>query len=233
MMRRENKKEGPQLMRVTTQPDLEKYLLIIGCGGHSKSVTDVAESQGYININYLNEFGEDDRFLGRKVIHDAPSKYEGEFFVAIGDNNTRERVTAEFLKKNPKAKLVSLIHPSSTVSKSTHVGRGVVVMPLCAINHSTEIGEGVIINTKSSIDHDCILGDYSSIAPGVCMGGNITVGQRSAVSIGATVKHGIKIGKDVVIGANSLVLSNIKDFCVAYGLPAKRIRARRQGDKYL
>ena len=209
------------------------YLLIVGCGGHSKVVTDTAESQGYSNINYLNIFGEDDRFLGRRVIHNYPSGYEGVFFVAIGDNCVRQRVKEEFLTRNPSAKLVSLIHPTSVISKSSYIGKGVAIMPLCVINHSTEIGDGVIINTRSSVDHDSTLQDFSSVAPGVTMGGNVKVGERSVVSIGATIKHGVTIGKDVVIGANSLVLSDIEDSCVAYGTPAKKIRDRAQGNKYL
>lgn len=211
----------------------QKNLLIVGCGGHSKVVTDIAESQGYSDIIYLNTFGGDDRFLGRIVIHDEPSGYEGSFFIAIGDNNVRQRVTAEFLKRNPRSKLSSLIHPTSVVSKDSSVGKGVVIMPLCVINHSTEIGDGVIINTRSSVDHDSNLQDFSSVAPGVSMGGNVRVGERSAVSIGATIKHGVTIGKDVIVGAHSLVLSDIKDSCVAYGIPAKKIRERSQGDKYL
>ena len=208
-------------------------LLIIGCGGHSKVVTDVAESQGYSNISYLNIFGCKDSFLGRKVVNHNPSGYEDAFFVAIGDNSVRQRVTSEFLEKNPRAKQSSLIHPTSVVSKDSFIGKGVVVMPLCAINHSTRIGDGVIINTRSSVDHDSNLKDFSSIAPGVSMGGNVWIGERSAVSIGATIKHGVRIGRDVVIGANSLVLSDVEDSCVAYGLPAKKIRERSRGDKYL
>ena len=208
-------------------------LLIVGCGGHSKVVTDIAESLGHLNISYLNTLGGDERFLDKKVIHYDLSGYEDGFFVAIGDNSVRQRVTAEFLAKNPRAKLLSLIHPTSVVSKDTSIGKGVVVMPLCVINHSTVVGDGVIINTRSSVDHDSNLQDFSSVAPGVSMGGNVSIGERSAVSIGATIKHGVRIGRDVVIGANSLVLSDIEDSCVAYGLPATKIRDRVQGEKYL
>ena len=221
-------------MNAQTQAQSNReHLLIIGCGGHSKVVTDIAECQGYSNISYLNTFGGGDRFLGRKVIHHSLSGYEGAFFVAIGDNSMRQRVTVEFLEKNPRAKQSSLIHPTAVVSKDSSIGKGVVVMPLCAINHSTKIGNGVIINTRSSVDHDSNLQDFSSIAPGVSMGGNVYVGERSAVSIGATIKHGVRIGKDVVIGANSLVLSDVEDSCVAYGMPAKKIRERGRSDKYL
>ena len=96
-----------------------------------------------------------------------------------------------------------------------------------------DIADGVIINTKASVDHDNYLMRFSSLAPGVCTGGNVSIGQRSAISIGATIKHGIKIGHDVVVGANSLVINDIISNQVAYGTPAKLIRQRSRGDKYL
>jgi len=221
-------------MLTPKNPELDhEELLLIGCGGHSKVVTDIAESQGYSNITYLNTFGHSDRFLGRRAVRKEPSGYNGSFFVAIGDNNTRQSITEDFLMKNPNAKLISLIHPSSVVSKNSLIGHGVAIMPLCVINHSTRIGDGVIVNTRSSIDHDSNLDDFSSVGPGVSMGGNVNIGKRSAISIGATVKHGVRIGKDVIVGASSLVLSDIEESCIAYGLPAKKIQPRKRGDKYL
>jgi acetyltransferase-like isoleucine patch superfamily enzyme len=77
------------------------------------------------------------------------------------------------------------------------------------------------------------MSDFSSIAPGVTTGGNISIGKFSAVSLGANVIHGIKIGKHSVIGSGSTVLTNIDDYVVAYGTPAKIIRERKDGDKYL
>jgi serine acetyltransferase len=65
------------------------------------------------------------------------------------------------------------------------------------------------------------------------MGGGVQIGNFSTISIGATVKHLIKIGDDVVVGANSLVLENLPNNIVAYGLPAKKIRERKREDKYL
>ena len=74
---------------------------------------------------------------------------------------------------------------------------------------------------------------FSSLAPGVCTSGNVSIGQRSAISIGTIIKHDIKIGHDVVVGANSLVMNDIESNQVAYGTPAKLIRQRLKGDKYL
>ena len=44
---------------------------------------------------------------------------------------------------------------------------------------------------------------------------------------------GIEIGEHSVIGAGSTVLNNISNNVVAFGTPAKKIRERNRGEKYL
>ena len=43
----------------------------------------------------------------------------------------------------------------------------------------------------------------------------------------------VKIGKHCVVGASSLVLKDIEDHSLCYGVPAKTIRKRESGEKYL
>jgi sugar O-acyltransferase (sialic acid O-acetyltransferase NeuD family) len=210
-----------------------KRLLIIGCGGHSKVVSEIAEEVGFKEISYLITEGNIDTFLGRMVTTLFPVNYNEYFFVAIGDNSKREALFRDFLKRNPKAIGVSLIHPSSIIASNCTIGPGSVIMPLSIINTSSTLGTGVIINTKSSVDHDSNLKDFSSLAPGVTMGGGVNIGKRSAICIGATVKNGIQIGKDAIVGASSLVLNDIDDNWVVYGVPAKPIRKRYRGESYL
>jgi len=119
------------------------------------------------------------------------------------------------------------------IGKNVEIGDGTVVMAGAVINPSSKIGEQSIINTSSVIEHDSQIGNFSTIAPKVAMGGGVQIGNFSTISIGATVKHLIKIGDDVVVGANSLVLKNLPNNIVAYGLPAKKIRERKREDKYL
>jgi len=213
--------------------DTNKRLLILGCEGHSKVVTDIAHSVGFNDIIYEDPNSISNFFLGGKVFKSINEKFTGYFFVAIGDNFKREKVTEAFSNSNHKSRNISLIHPSSIISPRSLIGEGTVIMPLCVVNSCTEIGTGVIINTRSSIDHDNCLKNYSSIAPGVTTSGNVTVGERTFISIGTSVKHNINIGNDVVVGASSLVLKNISNNEVFYGSPAKFIRKRNKGEKYL
>ena len=95
------------------------------------------------------------------------------------------------------------------------------------------MGDFTIINTKAAIDHDGTMMRFSSLAPGVTAGGNVTIGEFSAISIGASIKHNISIGNHAVIGAGSVVLNNCNNNVIMYGVPAKEIRNREVGERYL
>jgi sugar O-acyltransferase (sialic acid O-acetyltransferase NeuD family) len=213
--------------------ELMRPLLVIGCGGHSKVVTEIAESTGFSNISYLGSNQDPKQFLGRRVQRDWLEDYRGYFFVAIGDNALRQQLFSEFMNRNPVAIPVTLIHPSSIISSSCSIGSGTVIMPLCVVNGPSSIGDGVILNTRSSVDHDSGVMSFCSLAPGVTLGGGVTIGERSAIGIGATVKHGVCIGNDSIVGAGSLVLNDIGSLVVAYGSPAIFVKSRVAGERYL
>ena len=209
-------------------------LLIIGCGGHSKVVTDIAKSVGFEDILYLDNQLKSHKFRGYDVLKDINEDYDGYFFVAVGDNFARKEIYCSFLVNFKDAKeCPPLIHPTSYLSNSARLSKGSVVMPNTSINSDVKIGKGVIINTSSVIEHDCTIEDFSSVAPGVTVGGDTHIGFGSAISIGSTIKHGIKIGSNSIVGASSLVLDNIPDDSVSYGIPARFIRKRSKDSKYL
>jgi acetyltransferase-like isoleucine patch superfamily enzyme len=90
-----------------------------------------------------------------------------------------------------------------------------------------------VLNTKCSVDHDCFIDDYASISPGATIGGNVSIGSYSVIALGANVIHAKKIGQHSIIGAGSTVINDIGSHVIAYGTPAKVVRNRIQGEKYL
>lgn len=52
----------------------------------------------------------------------------------------------------------------------------------------------------------------------------VLIGEGAFLGIGVKIIHGAKIGKHAVIGAHSLVLHDIPDYCMAAGVPAKIIK---------
>ncbi len=204
-----------------------KKLLIIGCGGHSKVATDIAELSGYDNIQFLetNESTKDS-FMGRKV-NKYVENWKDNFFVAIGDNSLRQDIFRSFANDNKFATAVSLFHPTSCISKYAEIMPGSLFLPFTVVNAFVKIGYGVIVNTSSVVEHDNILNEFCSLAPGVKTGGNVEVGCRAAISLGCSIAPGIKIGEDNIIGANSFVKYDTRDNSIYYGIPARFIRIRK------
>ncbi|WNB92471.1 acetyltransferase [Bacillus sp. NEB1478] len=216
-----------------------KNIVVFGCGGHAKVIIDILEKSNEFNIlGFIDHFvAEGTIVFGYEVLGDettlqANSKIAGGI-VAIGDNFVRSLMVEKIKEINPKFNFITAVHPTSIIARGVELGEGTAVMPGAIINSDSKIGEHCIINTKASIDHDCRIGDYVSLAPGVTLGGNVAIGQHSAVSLGSSIIHSVKIGQHTIIGAGSTVLKDIESNVIAYGAPAKVIRTRTTGEKYL
>jgi sugar O-acyltransferase (sialic acid O-acetyltransferase NeuD family) len=218
----------------------KKSLIIIGSSGHAKVVLDIFEKMNQHEIiGFIdNKKPTGEIVLGYPVLGDEEilNEFKAEhtqLFIAIGDNCTRQKVRDRIKDHFPDFSFATAIHPSSSVGKEVKIGNGSAIMAGAIINPSCVIGEFCIINTKASLDHDAQMKDFSSLAPGVTTGGNVEIGASSAIGIGASIVHGVKIGAEVVVGGQSFVNKNIDDFSVCYGVPAKCIRKRDIGEKYL
>lgn len=217
-------------------------VIIVGSSGHSKVIIDIFEKENkYQIIGLLDAYRNiGDETLGYKVIgkeDDLPillSKNSNcKIFIAIGDNWIRNKVMNKITDIVPSIDFATTIHPSAQIGKNVQIGKGAAIMPGAIINSDTTIGDFTIINTKASIDHDSKMLNFSSLAPNVTMGGNVLIGQFSAISIGATIKHGLTIGDHSIIGAGALLMKNCGDNLIMCGTPAKEIRKREIGEKYL
>jgi len=219
-----------------------KNIVIVGSSGHAKVIIDIIEKENKYNIiGLIDAF----RPIGDKVFDysiigeekDIPSLIKEHSIygciIAIGDNWVRKIVSDKINDLNTSIKFITTIHPSATLGHNVMIDEGSVVMANTMIGSDTKIGAFCIVNTNSSIDHDCKMGNYASIAPGVNTGGNVLIEDYSVISIGANIIHNISIGKSAVIGAGSLVLKDVKEYTVEYGIPSVYIRTRKDGDKYL
>jgi sugar O-acyltransferase (sialic acid O-acetyltransferase NeuD family) len=220
----------------------KQKVIIVGSSGHSKVIIDIFEKENkYQIVGLLDAFRKiGEETLGYKVIGkednlpDLLSKNPNcKIFIAIGDNWIRKKVMDKIVEIVPNIDFATTIHPSAQIGKNVQIGNGTAIMAGAIINSATTIGNFTIINTKASIDHDCKMLNFSSLAPNVTTGGSVSIGEFSAISIGATIKHGISIGKHSVIGAGALLMKNCGDNLIMYGIPAKEIRKREIGEKYL
>jgi sugar O-acyltransferase (sialic acid O-acetyltransferase NeuD family) len=218
----------------------KEKLIIIGASGHAKVIIDIVEKQDKFELLGLIESNPnlEKKVLGYGILGDESILSETMYsyvylFIAIGDNWVRHLVKERISALHPTLKFATLIHPTAQIAKGVKIGEGVCIMAGAIVNSDSIIDNFTIINTKASMDHDGYLGAFASLAPNATTGGNVSIGDFTSVGISATIKHGVQIGKHGVIGGGALVLNNFEDNQVIYGVPAKAIRSRILGEKYL
>ncbi|WP_324014913.1 serine acetyltransferase [Microbacterium sp. JZ37] len=87
---------------------------------------------------------------------------------------------------------------------------------------SIVIGEGVKLGENVTLYQNVTLGGARR---GDWKAGNYPeVGEGTTIFAGAVVVGAVKIGRQCVIGANSVVTSDIPDFSTAVGAPARVVR---------
>lgn len=217
-------------------------IVLFGAGAHAYVVIDIIEKEAKHKIvgiiDSKREIGskfDDYEIIGRQESLTALiAKHNiGGGIVCIGDNYWRGYVANYVLQNIPEFNFINAVHPNCIIGKKVKIGVGNVLMPGVIINPYATIGDHCVINTNSSLEHFCSMADFSSISAGVTTGGYVQIDEYAAIALGVTLFDRIRIGKHTVIGSGAVVTKDVEDHVLAYGVPAKVIRSRKPGDKYL
>lgn len=210
-----------------------KKILLIGGGGHCKSVIDcVITNHQFSKIGIVDNDKSLSSVLGIFVVgcdNDLESLFEKGYryaFIAIG--NSDSQMLRKGLYKKIKAigyELPKIIDSTAIVSKNTELDCGVFIGKHSIINANTKIGKCSIINTGAIIEHDCMISKFVHIAPGAVLNGNVKIGNNTFVGSNSVIRQQLKIGKNAIIGLGSVVTKDIMDNSLAYGNPCKVIRS--------
>lgn len=212
---------------------MNKRILLIGGGGHCKSVLDsLFELNEYTVIGIVDKKEKIGKVvMGVPVVgcdDDLQALFEEGYeyaFVTVGSvGNPTPRIKLFNLLSEIGYKIPIIVDDSATVSKYAIIEQGVFIGKLTVVNAGAIIQKGSIINSGAVVEHDCQIGAFSHIAPGVVLGGEVVVGENSHVGSNATVKQLIQIGSNSIIGMGSVVLHNIDRHTMAYGNPCKEVK---------
>jgi UDP-N-acetylbacillosamine N-acetyltransferase len=193
-----------------------KPIAVYGRSGHGKVIADIAYAIGHTEIIWIDDNPTLPGAIGFETFleehRDTPVA------LGIGDNAVRASLYAKL--KEHDVPVLTLIHPSATISPSATMGEGSVVMPHAVVNADTSIGKGAIINTSAVVEHDNVIEDFVHISPNAALAGSVHIGKRTHIGIGASIIQQCRIGTDVLIAAGSAVTGDIPDHVMAAGIPA-------------
>lgn len=197
-----------------------KDIILIGLGGHAKSVVDSIEGQNqYKIIGFLDspeKYG--DRYKDYSVIgsDEDMQKYYSQgvkyAFVTVGFLGKSQIRNKLYLQmKRIGYEFPVIIDLSSVIASDVSINKGTFVGKNAIVNSDSTIGKMCIINSNSTIEHDCLVKDYSHISVNTVLCGNVSVGEGTFIGASATVLQGLKIGNNVIVGAGVIVTKNIDD----------------------
>lgn len=214
--------------------DNKRPLILVGGGGHCKSVIEAAESSGYEIKGILDVPSEADKEVlpGHKVIgtDDEIPQYAAncDFVITVGFiKNPALRVKLYNKVKEAGGRLATIVASTAYVSKYAEVGEGTVVMHQAFVNAGAKVGNNCIINTFANIEHDAEVGDHSHISTGTMVNGECKIGENCFIGSQSVCANSIVIGSDIIVGSGSCVRKSLQIKGIYSGNPAiLKIRAK-------
>ncbi len=116
------------------------------------------------------------------------------------------------------------------------IGCGCNVGDHCFIEDNVRIGDHTVIKNGVSVWSGVTLEDYVFVGPNAVFTNDLyprakvyhaedvetQVGTGATVGANATLRCGIRVGRWAMIGAGSVVVGDVPDFALVYGVPARQ-----------
>ena len=193
---------------------MSESLLLIGCGGHARSLIDVVESSGCWDVFGLVGLPEQVglEVLGYPVLgcdQDLPllrqqCAYALLAIGQIGVSPHRKHLAQVLRQLNFSLPVV--ISGRAHVSRHAQLGVGISIGHGTIVNSGVIVGDFCILNSNALIEHDAVIGDHCHISTGVLVNGGTKIGSESFVGSGAVLREGLDLPSQTVISSGKRVM---------------------------
>jgi len=190
-----------------------KELLLIGGGGHCRSVIDVIEQEGIFSIagvidkpEFLGEIISGYHVIGNDSDLEQLAQKYNYAFITVGQIKS-PKLRINLFKRAEESGFImpSIVSPRAYISRHATIDEGSVIMHDAIVNTNARIGKNCIINTKSLIEHDSVIEDHCHISTNTTINGGVVIGKGSFIGSGSITREGVKINANSFIKAGSVV----------------------------
>lgn len=180
-------------------------LLIVGAGGHGRSVAEAVLMADKFN---LVGFADDGVFARGEAVWGLPVFGAATAFenyrdlathavVAIGNNVLRQELFARLQAAG--FALASVIHPNAMVSPRAQLATGVAVMAGAIVGTEATLGQGAIVNCGAVVDHHAQVQEFGHLGVNACMAGGSMLGALAWMQAGSAIGYGVQIAAGTVL----------------------------------
>lgn len=187
-----------------------KRLLIVGAGGHGRSVAEAVLAAGVFQLaGFL-----DDAFSGSGRVWDWPvfgptaelvngRQHADAAIVAIGNNGQREALHQRLCAEG--FELATVVHPRAIVSPRACIGFGSAIMAGAMVGTEAQLGAGVIVNCGAVVDHDGRVEDFGHLGVNAAMAGGSVLGRGAWMQAGSVLGYGAMVEAGLVLGPGEAI----------------------------
>ena len=183
---------------------MSKRVIVIGAGGHGRSVAEAILLLGRDELVGFVDDGADANATvwsypilgGTDSLHTLRTHADA-VVVAIGNNAVREKLHARVADAG--FELLSVIHPMAFVSPTANLGIGCAVMAGAVVGTEALLGEGAIVNCGATVDHHCRVGAFGHLGVHACMAGGSVLGHRAWLQAGSALGYGVQVEDGAVL----------------------------------
>lgn len=154
----------------------KKRLLVVGAGGHGRSVAEAAIlSDQFEVVGFLDDGQPIGTIVLNAVVLGSIASMSqhlaatDQVIVAIGNNAIRERLTQQLTEAG--FKFATVVHPCAIVSPSASMGAGSAVMAGAVLGTEASLGVSAIVNCGAVVDHHAKVEDYGHLGVNATMAG--------------------------------------------------------------
>jgi sugar O-acyltransferase (sialic acid O-acetyltransferase NeuD family) len=180
-------------------------LLIVGAGGHGRSVAEAVLMAGQFN---LVGFLDDGAFARGEVVWGLPVLGTAAAFqnyvnqathaiVAIGNNVLRQKLFAQLQAAG--FELANVIHPKAMVSSCAQLGAGVAVMAGAIVGTEATLGQGAIVNCGAVVDYHAQVHEFGHLGVNACMAGGSVLGRLAWMQAGSAIGYCVQIAAGTLL----------------------------------
>ena len=179
-------------------------LLIVGAGGHGRSVAEAAELSGLFEVvGFLDEsWSEGQAVQGSPIFGPVASmaSHRGvcdQAIVAIGNNAVREVLVQQLADAG--FEIATVIHPRAFVSPRAVVCMGSAVMAGALVGIEARLGVGTILNCGAVVDHHARVEDFGHLGVNACMAGGTLLGRCAWMQAGSALGYGVSVPAGTIL----------------------------------
>ena len=189
-------------------------LLLLGCGGHARSLIDLVETEGQWRIHGLVGLPEQ---VGTNVMGYPVIGTDADLGSLRGTCQSAVLAIGQLPDAAPRQRLATLLNglsfhcpvlisPHSVVSQHAQLGAGTVVGHGAIVNAGAVVGSHCTLNTRALIEHDVQLGDHCHVSTGALVNGGAQLGPGCFIGSGAMLREGLQLPAGTVISAGKRVM---------------------------